>query len=133
MTAIQQQIKKILVVDDDPDILDALQFMLEDAGYRVTTTEKGEYAENLHDTNGGLPDVMLLDVLLSGKDGRLICQKLKSQEETKHIPIIMMSAHYNARQSVTSVGADDFIAKPFETDELLEKIANWCRINNQRS
>jgi DNA-binding response OmpR family regulator len=121
----QQQRKKILVVDDDPDILDALQFMLEDAGYRVTTTEKGEYAENLHDTNGGLPDVILLDVLLSGKDGRLICQKLKSQEETKHIPIIMMSAHNNALQSVSSVGADDFIAKPFEAADLLEKIARW--------
>lgn len=120
-----QQIKKVLVVDDDPDILDALQFMLEDAGYRVTITEKGEYAENLHDTNGGLPDVILLDVLLSGKDGRLICRKLKSQEETKHIPIIMMSAHNNALQSVASVGADDFIAKPFETSDLLEKIARW--------
>ena len=120
-----QHLKKILVVDDDPDILDALQFMLEDAGYRVTTTEKGEYAENLHDTNGGLPDVILLDILLSGKDGRLICQKLKSQEETKHIPIIMMSAHNNARQSVATVGADDFIAKPFEAGELLEKIGRW--------
>ncbi len=118
-----QHRKKILVVDDDPDILDALQFMLEDAGYRVTTTEKGEYAENLRDTNGGLPDVILLDVLLSGKDGRLICQKLKSQAETKHVPIIMMSANNNARQSVASVGADDFIAKPFEAHELLEKIA----------
>ena len=122
----QQHMKKILVVDDDPDILEALQFMLEDAGYVVTTTEKGEYAENLHDTNGGLPDVILLDVLLSGKDGRLICQKLKSQEETKHIPIIMMSAHNKARQSVASVGADDFIEKPFDSDELLAKIKT-CR------
>lgn len=121
-----QRIKTILVVDDDPDILDALQFMLEDAGYSVKTTEKGEYAENLHDSNGGLPDVILLDVLLSGKDGRLICQKLKSQEETRHVPIIMMSAHNNARQSVASVGADDFIAKPFEADDLLEKLAKYC-------
>ena len=122
----EQQVKKILVVDDDPDILDALQFMLEDAGYEVKTTEKGEYAENLHDTNGGLPDVIILDVLLSGKDGRLICQKLKSQEETKRIPIIMISAHPNAKQSVTAVGADDFIAKPFDMDELLAKIAQYC-------
>ena len=121
-----QRIKTILVVDDDPDILDALQFMLEDAGYSVKTTEKGEYAENLHDSNGGLPDVILLDVLLSGKDGRLICQKLKSQEETRHVPLIMMSAHNNARQSVASVGADDFIAKPFEAEELLEKLAKYC-------
>lgn len=126
MIDMEQQTKKILVVDDDPDILDALRFMLEDAGYKVTTTEKGEYAENLHDTNGGLPDVIILDVLLSGKDGRLICQKLKSQEETKHIPVIMVSAHNNARQSATQVGADDFVAKPFDADELLAKIAKYC-------
>jgi DNA-binding response OmpR family regulator len=117
--------KKILVVDDDPDILEALQFTLEDAGYEVTTTEKGEYAENLRDTNGGLPDVIILDVLLSGKDGRVICQKLKSQEDTRHIPILMMSAHPNAKQSVKAVGADDFVAKPFDVDELLAKVAAY--------
>ena len=122
----EQQVKKILVVDDDPDILDALQFMLEDAGYEVKTTEKGEYAENLRDTNGGLPNVIILDVLLSGKDGRLICQKLKSQEETQRIPIIMISAHPNAKQSVSAVGADDFMAKPFDMDELLATIAKYC-------
>jgi DNA-binding response OmpR family regulator len=122
----EQQAKKILVVDDDPDILDALRFMLEDSGYEVKTTEKGEYAENLRDTNGGLPDVIILDVLLSGKDGRLICQKLKSQEETMRIPIIMISAHPNAKQSVSAVGADDFVAKPFDIDELLAKIAKYC-------
>ena len=122
----QQAAKKILVVDDDPDILDALQSLLEFAGYEVKTTEKGEYAENLRATNGGLPNVIILDVLLSGKDGRIICQKLKSQEETKHIPIIMLSAHHNARQSVTAVGADDFVAKPFDADELLAIVAKYC-------
>ena len=117
--------KKILVVDDDPDILDALQFTLEDAGYDVTTTEKGEYAENLHDSNGGLPDIIILDVLLSGKDGRIICQNLKSREDTKHIPILMISAHPAAKQSVKAVGADDFLAKPFDIDELLAKVASY--------
>jgi DNA-binding response OmpR family regulator len=122
----EKRAKKILVVDDDPDILDALQLALEDAGYEVSITEKGEYAENLRDTNGGLPDVIILDILLSGKDGRIICQRLKSQEDTKHIPIVMMSAHPNAQQSVKAVGADDFLAKPFDVDELLEKIAEYC-------
>jgi DNA-binding response OmpR family regulator len=117
--------KKILVVDDDPDILEAFQLTLEYAGYDVTTTEKGEYAENLRDTNGGLPDIIILDVLLSGKDGRIICQKLKSQVDTKHIPIIMISAHPSAKQSIKAVGADDFLAKPFEIDELLTKIAHY--------
>ncbi|HWZ19857.1 MAG TPA: response regulator [Ktedonobacteraceae bacterium] len=122
----QQSAIKILVVDDDQDILDALQFLLEFAGYEVKTTEKGEYAENLRDANDGLPNVIILDVLLSGKDGRLICKKLKSQEETKHIPIIMISAHPNARQSVAAVGADDFVAKPFDVDELLAIVAKYC-------
>src|SRR5947209_4432851 len=126
MRGMEQQTKKVLVVDDDPDILDALQFLLEDVGYEVTTADKGEYAENLHDTNGGLPDVIILDVLLSGKDGRLICQKLKSQEKTKRIPIIMMSAHPDAKQSVKVVGADDFLAKPYDVDDLLAKIAKYC-------
>src|SRR5437763_524588 len=122
MINMEQQVKKVLVVDDDPDILDALQFLLEFAGYDVKTTEKGEYAENLRDTNGGLPDLIILDVLLSGKDGRLICQKLKSQQDTKHIPIIMISAHPNAQQSVAAVGADDFMPKPFDADELLATV-----------
>jgi DNA-binding response OmpR family regulator len=121
----ERQAKKILVVDDDPDILEALRLMLEDEGYEVTTSEKGEYAENLHDTNGGLPDIIILDVLLSGKDGRLICQKLKSQAETSHIPIIMISAHPNARQSAKAIGADDFLAKPFDLVELLTTVARY--------
>ena len=122
----EQQVKRILVVDDDPDILDALQMLLEFSGYEVKTTEKGEYAENLRDTNGGLPHLIILDVLLSGKDGRIICQKLKSQQDTKHIPIIMISAHPNAKHSVAAVGADEFLAKPFDADELLEMVMKYC-------
>src|SRR5437867_878455 len=87
IVSMENRAKRILVVDDDPDILDALQLTLEDADYEVTTTAKGEYAENLRDTNGGLPDLIILDILLSGKDGRAICYKLKGQSETRHIPI----------------------------------------------
>ena len=122
----EQQVKKILVVDDDPDILDALRFLLEFSGYEVKTTEKGEYAENLRDTNGGFPDLIILDVLLSGRDGRLICQRLKRQHDTQHIPIIRISAHPNAKQSVAAVGADDFLAKPFDADELLTLVGKYC-------
>ena len=113
--------KKILVVDDEPDILEFVQAILEDEGYMVATTSKGEYVETLH--NGGLPDLIVLDVLLSGKDGRAIARQLKSQENTKHIPIIMFSAHPSAEQTALEAGADDFITKPFEIDDLLEKIA----------
>lgn len=121
------QQKRVLVVDDDPDILDAIRFTLEDEGYTVTTTEKGEYAENLHDGNGGLPDLIILDVLLSGKDGRAICRNLKSRDDTRHIPIIMISAHPDARASSEGVGADVFLAKPWDIDELLATVARYAR------
>src|SRR5437879_5358002 len=114
--------KKILVVDDDPDILDAIRFTLEDAGHEVTITEKGEYVENLHDGNGNLPSLIILDVLLSGKDGRIICKKLKSKKDTKHIPVLMISAHPSAEKSSKEVGADDFLAKPFAIGDLLAKV-----------
>src|SRR5258708_12293323 len=75
--------KKILVIDDDPDILDAVQMLLESEGYIVTTFSKGEEVDKL---NGDLPDLILLDVLLSGNDGRNISKKLKNQTRTPHIP-----------------------------------------------
>lgn len=116
----QQTRKKILVVDDERDILEFLQIILEEEGFDVTTTDKGEYLEKLH--NGGLPQLILLDVLLSGKDGRDIVRYLKSQEETRHIPVIMLSAHPSAADTARLAGADEFIAKPFDIDELLAVI-----------
>ena len=121
----QSRRKKLLVVDDEPDILEFLQVLLEEEGYAVVTSLKGEYLEQLH--NGGLPDLILVDVLLSGKDGREIVKHLKSQEETKHIPVIMFSAHPNAQEMSSNAGADDFVAKPFEIDLLLSKIAKHLK------
>jgi DNA-binding response OmpR family regulator len=112
----------ILVVDDDPAILDSLRFLFEDEGYRVQTSEKGEYAESLRDENGGLPDLIVLDVLLSGKDGRTICRKLKSQDMTRHIPVVMISAYPDAEHSSKEVGADAFVAKPFAIDQVLATV-----------
>ena len=118
--------KKILVVDDEPDILEFLQVIMEEEGYTVATTTKGEYVEKLH--HGGLPDLILLDVLLSGKDGREIVKRLKQQEETNHIPVIMFSAHPSAEETARVAGADDFVAKPFEIDVLLNKVARYLEI-----
>ncbi len=117
----QSKRKKLLIVDDEPDILEFLQVILEEEGYEVLTSTKGEYLEQLH--NGGLPQLILLDVLLSGKDGREIVRYLKSQDETKHIPVIMFSAHPSAEETARAAGAEDFIAKPFDIDDLLAKIA----------
>jgi DNA-binding response OmpR family regulator len=117
----QSKPKKILVVDDDLDILEFLQELLEMEGYTAVVTDKTEYLEKL--PNGNLPHLILLDVLLSGKDGREIVKYLKRREETMLIPVIMFSAHPSAERTVLAAGADDFVAKPFEVDELLEKIA----------
>ena len=117
----QSKHKKILVVDDETDILEFLNVLLEEEGYLVVITDKGEYIEEL--LNGGLPDLILLDMLLSGKDGREIVKQLKRQEETKHIPVIMFSAHPSAAWMAREAGADDFIDKPFDIDDLLSTVA----------
>ncbi len=121
----QQPSKDILVVDDEPDILEFLQVILEEESYEVVTSEKAEYLERLHD--GGLPQLILLDVLLSGKDGREIVKFLKGKPETKAIPIIMFSAHPSAEETARAAGANDFLAKPFDIDVLLAKIAHFLR------
>jgi CheY-like chemotaxis protein len=113
--------KKILVVDDEPDIVEFLQALLRQDGYAVTTTSQGEHAEQIHGND--LPDLILMDIFLSGKDGREIVRHLKSREETRHIPIILFSAHPNTEESARAVGADDFVAKPFDVERLLTKIA----------
>jgi DNA-binding response OmpR family regulator len=119
----QSTSKRILIVDDEPDILEFLQVILEEEGYVVVTSDKGEFLEQLH--NGGLPLLILVDILLSGKDGREIVKYLKSQEETKSIPIIMFSAHPSAEETARQAGADDFLAKPFDIDVLLAKISQY--------
>lgn len=116
--------KKILIVDDDADILDALQLLLEEKGYKVTISMKGEYAEKLAEGKGELPDLIVLDIMLGDKDGRVICRKLKSSKRTMNIPVILVSAHSSSKQSSLEAKATSFLAKPFETKALLQAIEN---------
>ena len=112
---------RILIVDDDLAILEALDIMLQDAGYETeTSTKNGEYVDQ--SLKMQRPDLIVLDILLSGHDGRAICKKLKSREATRHIPVILVSAHPNAEKSAFEAGADDFLAKPFDIDDLLAKV-----------
>ncbi len=111
--------KKILVADDDPAILEVIALILEFEGYEVNTTADGD---NLRQIKKELPDVILLDIWMSGVDGRDVCADLKKNPATKDIPIIMISANKDASQIAQQCGADDFIAKPFEMDELLSKV-----------
>ena len=111
---------RILVVDDDIDILSVMEILLTMKGFEVEVTAKGENTFQKIDTFR--PDLILLDVLISGHDGRTICKQLKSNEATKHIPVIMFSAHPGAAATIADYGANDFIAKPFDVNNLIQKV-----------
>ena len=114
--------KRILVADDDPGIGDMLQIMLSDAGYEVEIQVDGHAVQQMQEP---FPDLLVLDIRLSGTDGRTICRQLKSQEATHHIPIIILSAHKDTHQMAREAGADDFLAKPFEMKDLLALVAQY--------
>ncbi len=118
----QQRKKKILIADDDPAILDFLALFLEDSGYEVETTEDGA---TIRDFPRGYPDLLLLDIWLSGWSGRDICRMLKNQETTKHLPILLISANNETERIAHEAGADDFLAKPFNLDEIAHKIERF--------
>ncbi len=113
--------KKILVVDDDDDVLETIQLILEIGGYDVEPLNDAELVfEHIEDFK---PDLILLDVVLGKIDGRVICSQIKSHVDTKNIPILMMSGLYDLREiQEMECAPDDFMSKPFKMDILLEKI-----------
>jgi DNA-binding response OmpR family regulator len=111
--------KKVMIADDDLGILDAVQAMLEFGGYEVSSTSDGA---TVLDMKSGLPDLLLLDIWMAGTDGRDVCKALKQQQLSKLMPIIMISASTELEKSAKDAGADDFLEKPFDMDELLSKI-----------
>ena len=115
--------KKVLIIDDDPDILEVLQLTLEMAGYTTKTNLHGE--ELFNEVSAFKPDIVLLDILLSGSDGRVLCKQLKSDDATKGIPVILISAHPSAQKNIAEVGANDFIAKPFDIDDLITRVGKF--------
>lgn len=121
--------KKILVADDDPAILDSLQLLLELAHYHVITTMDGQVIPYMKKDK---PDLLLLDIRMGQVDGRDICRKLKTDESTKCIPIIMISASRDIEKSSHDAGADDFLAKPFDMDILLKKVEHCMLPDTKR-
>lgn len=117
--------KKVLVVDDDESILEAIQVSLEFDNYTVIPLSEGDAVQEM--VRKHKPDLIILDVLLSGYDGRDIAKLLKSDHVTRSIPIIMASAHPNVKQTVLDAGANDFLAKPFTMDNLLSLAAQYTQ------
>lgn len=123
--------KKILIADDDESIRDIFRIVLEKAGYDLEIKEDaGEILTN----NFTLPDIFLIDKLLSGVDGLDVCRHLKSNPDTSKIPIVMVSASPDIGTVALKAGADDFIEKPFELSYLLKVIErNISNSKNKRS
>lgn len=111
----------IIVVDDDPDLCLLMFSMLKFANYNVRKCDNPIILNNFLEQYN--TKAIVMDMLLSGKDGRDFCRKFKTDEQTKHINIMMVSAHPDAEQTCKDAGANEFLSKPFDMDVFLEKVA----------
>jgi len=113
--------KNILVIEDNHAILDVITLILESEAFNVSGLNQG--SNFLNHVLEFQPDVIIMDIMLPDIDGRVLLKELKENNLTKHIPVLMISARYNATNyMLDSVEADDFMAKPFNIDELMDKI-----------
>ena len=114
--------KKILIADDEPNIVAAVEFLLQHNGYEVHVARDGEEALKLVEATH--PDLVLLDVMMPQKSGYEVCKRIRERADWRHIKIIMLSA--KGRDSEVnkglSTGADVYVTKPFSTRELMDKI-----------
>jgi two-component system, OmpR family, alkaline phosphatase synthesis response regulator PhoP len=119
--------ERILVVDDEEDLLELVNYNLTKEGFRVTCAASGERA--LKEAQSLLPDLIVLDLLLPRVDGLEVCRLLKADPQTKHIPIVMLTAKTEESDIVRGLdlGADDYITKPFSPRVLVARIKSVLR------
>ncbi len=124
----------ILIVDDEPDLVDALRFRLEQEGYRTLSAHDGATAQELL-SRQPLPDLVLLDLMLPDISGTEICRQLRMSERTRSLPVMMVSARSDEIDRVVGfeIGADDYVVKPFSTRELLLRIKAILRRRTSES
>ncbi|QEM02998.1 response regulator [Mucilaginibacter rubeus] len=113
--------ERILVIDDDRDIRDIIRLILELEGFKVDVLDNGHFVDET--ILSFKPQLILLDVMLGDMDGRQICQNLKKQPNTQDIPIIIISATHGPKLLLEELcGADDYISKPFDIDNLISRV-----------
>lgn len=117
--------KKIFIIDDEMDLVETLSFRLKASGYDVDSASNGK--TGLEKIEVEKPDLILLDLMMPGIDGYEVCKRLKDNKDLKKIPVIMLTAKGQDSDVDLgkSMGADDYITKPFEASELMEKIKNF--------
>ncbi|MER2529820.1 MAG: response regulator [Candidatus Competibacter denitrificans] len=113
---------KILVVDDEPNIVLSLEFLMKQAGFQVRTASDGEAA--LAAIAAEAPDLVLLDVMMPRKNGYEVCQAIRANPDWQTVRIIMLTAKGREveREKGMALGADDYITKPFATQEVVERV-----------
>jgi len=111
--------KKIVVAEDDKDILFVLKFILNEAGYEVEPLPDGK---SIISRSRDWPDLFILDNNMPTISGLALCKYLKLKQETKDIPVVMISAYHNMKKKALQAGVSDFIEKPFKTEQILNVI-----------
>lgn len=121
-----------MVVDDEQDLCEILKFNLETEGYQVATAYS---AEEALEKNLACFDLLLLDVMMGGMDGFAMAERLKSNPETAHVPIIFLTAKTDENDKVNglNLGADDYIAKPFSIREVMARVRAVLRRSGEKS
>ena len=114
--------KYVLIVDDEPNIVLSLEFLMKKEGYEVQSAGNGE--EAMQAIVEKTPDLILLDVMMPRKDGYEVCQELRASPAWENIKIIMLTAKGRnvEREKGLALGADDYITKPFATQEVVKKV-----------
>ncbi|GGB89399.1 hypothetical protein GCM10011352_14250 [Marinobacterium zhoushanense] len=122
---------RVLIVDDEPNILLSLEFLMQQAGLEVDTAETGESALAKIDANP--PDLLLLDISLPGISGFDVLERLREQPATRQLPVVMLTAHGREveKEKGIALGANDYITKPFSTQELVARIEALLGNNNR--
>lgn len=114
-------VKKILITDDDKDIVEILTIILNESGYETRSlTRANRIFEEIDEFQ---PDLILMDVMLGNMDGLAICKDIKENNQYKHLPVIIISASHDLKQILDQAGApNDYLEKPFDIDILLSKV-----------
>ena len=123
--------KKVLVVDDEPNIVISLKFLLENAGFDVKSESDGQSA--LDAIASSTPDVLVLDVMLPGLDGFQVLRELRSDPRYEKLPVLMLTAkgQREDRKTAIDTGADVFISKPFSNDEVVKAVQDLAVVSNE--
>jgi DNA-binding response OmpR family regulator len=114
--------RSILVVDDEPNIVLSIEFLLKQAGYDVRVARDGDAALKAVDER--MPDLILLDVMMPGRNGYDVCQKIRGRAGGKDTKIVMLTARSRdiEQEKGLAMGADEYVTKPFSTRELVERV-----------